>query len=72
MALELVARVEPHVASFAARCDGTRNVGQLLADMASALGESEAFVTGPGIAMVRSLMDRGILVPVELQTASGP
>ena len=41
------------------------------ADMASALDESEAFITGPGIAMVRSLMDRGIVVPVELQRASG-
>lgn len=68
---QFVARVEPHIASFVARCDGTRSAGKLLADMASALNESEAFITGPGIAMVRSLMDRGIVVPVELQRASG-
>lgn len=57
------ARVEPHIAGLVARCDGTRSVGQLLSDMARALGEGEAFVTSPGIAMVRSLMMRGIVVP---------
>jgi SAM-dependent methyltransferase len=59
-------RVEPQVAGFVARCDGTRSVRELLAEMGSVLGDEDEFVKEKGIGIIRSLMDRGILLPEEI------
>ncbi len=59
-------RVEPKVAGFIARCDSTRSVRTILAEMASALGDDDEFVRDKGIGIIRSLMDRGILLPEEI------
>jgi hypothetical protein len=59
-------RVEPQVAGFVARCDSTRTVREILAEMESALGDEDEFVKGKGIEIIRSLMDRGILLPEEI------
>jgi hypothetical protein len=56
-------KVEPRVAGFVARCDGTRRVREILAEMASALGDDDGFVKQEGTRMIRSLIDRGILLP---------
>ena len=59
-------RVERKVAGFLARCDGTRSVRELLAEMERALGDDDEFVKEKGIGIIRSLMDRGILLPEEV------
>jgi methylase of polypeptide subunit release factors len=56
-------RVEPQVAGFVARCDSTRSVREILAEMASALGDDNEFVKEKGMRIIRSLIDRGILLP---------
>jgi hypothetical protein len=59
-------RVEPRVAGFVARCDSTRTVREILAEMEGALGDDDEFVKEKGIGIIRSLMDRGILLPEEI------
>lgn len=59
-------RVDPQVAGFVARCDGTRSVREILAEMEGALGQDDEFVKGSGIGIIRSLIDRGILLPEEI------
>jgi SAM-dependent methyltransferase len=59
-------RVDRQVAGFVARCDGTRTVHEILAEMEGALGQDDEFVKGKGIGIIRSLMDRGILLPEEI------
>ncbi|MHC4178722.1 MAG: methyltransferase [Planctomycetota bacterium] len=58
--------VEPKVAGFVARCDGTRSVREILAEMEGALGADDEFVKGNGIGIIRLLMDRGMLLPEEI------
>jgi methylase of polypeptide subunit release factors len=53
--------IEPHIGSLAARFDGTRDVRDVLGEMARALGQDAESTQQEGLALVRSLLDRGIL-----------
>jgi hypothetical protein len=56
-------RVEPHIGSLAARFDGRRSVRDVLSEMARAFGQSAETMQNQGLAIVRSLLSRGILEP---------
>jgi hypothetical protein len=63
--------VEPHIGSLAARFDGRRSVRDVLAEMALAFGQSVDSVQDQGLAIVRSLLDHGIIEPQQDPTDQG-
>ena len=56
-------RVDPFVARLVARCDGERELGALLEEMAIALGKDAASVAPACLDIVRRLVERGFLLP---------
>lgn len=55
--------VEPHIGSLAARFDGRRSVRDVLGEMALAFGQRVESMQNQGLAIVSSLLERGILEP---------
>ena len=60
---QFIISVEPYIGSLAARFDGQRSVRDVLEEMAHAFGQRAETIQAQGLAIVRSLMDRGILEP---------
>jgi hypothetical protein len=63
--LAYVGNVDPYVAVLAARCDGQRPLGQLLAEMAQSLGQDVAAIVPACLAIIHRLVERGFLLPVD-------
>ena len=63
---QFVVQVEPQIGGFAARCDGNRCVREILSEMMAALGETEELPGTDVTRVIRTLLNRGILVPAEL------
>jgi methylase of polypeptide subunit release factors len=58
--------VDPYVANLVAACDGRKPLGELLAEMAASLGKNPVDL-GPALCgVVRSLIERGFLLPEQL------
>ncbi len=68
---EYTMHVEPYIGSLAARFDGRRRVRDVLAEMALAFGQGVESVQDQGLAIVRSLLERGILEPQQDPTEHG-
>ena len=59
--------VDPYVANLVAACDGRKPLGELLAEMVASLGKNPVDL-GPALCrVVRSLIERGFLLPEHLQ-----
>lgn len=63
--LQYASDIDLRLAGLVARCDGRHRLGDLLAQMASALGEDREKITPNCLAMMRQLIERGFLLPVE-------
>ena len=56
--------VDPFMAGLIAHCDGGRVLGELMADLAAALGKDPAAIAPACLGIVRCLVEQGFLVPV--------
>ena len=63
--------VEAYIGSLAARFDGLRSVRDVLEEMALVFGQSVESIQEQGLAIVSSLLDRGILEPQQDPTDHG-
>ena len=63
--------VEPYIGSLAARFDGRRSVRDVLSEMALVFGQRVESIQDQGLAIVSSLLDRGILEPQQDPTDHG-
>ena len=61
--LGAVVRVDAYTAGLVGRCDGRRTLQNLIDELAGTLGRGEEDVKGPMLAIVRQLIERGILMP---------
>lgn len=55
--------VDPHGALLLGRCDGTRPLGALLADMAAEIGAEVESLVPSAIRVIRTLVEQGFLLP---------
>lgn len=61
-------RVDPHIGAFVARCDGRRTIADIFNEMSRALGGHDNTSVRQTMAILRSLMDRGILLSADMQS----
>lgn len=61
--LEFKGNIDAHVAGLVARCDGTRELGELIRDAAQSLGADPAKVAAAFLTVIRQLIERGFILP---------
>lgn len=54
---------DPYIAALLARCDGRRRLGDLMGELAVAMGQDRSALTATCVALVRRLVERGFLLP---------
>jgi methylase of polypeptide subunit release factors len=57
-----------HVVRLLAGCDGSRTLGELVTDIAASLGVDVASIRAPFLDIVRRLIERGFILPLDLQS----
>jgi hypothetical protein len=62
--LKMAGNLDSNVASLLERCDGSRALAAVLAELASNLELDVARIVEPSLPIVRALIERGLLVPV--------
>jgi hypothetical protein len=55
--------VDPYMANLVVRCDGTRRLGELVAELAASLGQPVSDVAQACVSIAANLIERGILSP---------
>jgi hypothetical protein len=64
--LEYIANVDQHIGTLVARCTGERTVGDLISQLAGETGMAATRLEAACLQLVRGLIERGFVVPVEL------
>lgn len=59
------AALDPYVANMVLACDGKKPLGELMVQMASALGKEPSEIASNFCKIVRGLIERGFLLPVD-------
>ncbi len=63
--LQFKSDIDLRLAGMVALCDGRRTLGEVLAEAAQAMGEDLERITPNCLALMRELVERGFLLPVE-------
>jgi hypothetical protein len=64
--LGFAGEVDPTVAEFVARCTGAKPLEALLKDFAKSRGQKPDQLTSAYLPIIRGLLEKGVLLPVEL------
>lgn len=70
--LEYIANVDQYISKLVARCNGDRTVAELIDELASQTGMAADRLRPACLQLVRGLVERGFLLPVQARTAKGP
>ncbi len=70
-ALAYAGELDAYIAALVGRCDGSRTLGELEAELAQSLGRDADSIRPAFAGIVRRLVERGFLLPVALVASAG-